>query len=1332
MNDRDLKRDLERDLRAAGESTELHTPDTELRRDHEAHQKIEALFDLIRGPQDDAGPADGESLEPGTQLGEFTIVRPLGSGGMGQVFLARQESLDRDVAIKVCKVSSARDSHLRGRFESEGRTLAQLKHPNVVPVLSTGEDRGHLYIAMEYVSGASLAEILYAIRNAPADATASKVVADALAAPRGAVDKNETGRQATIDRDYRNWVVQTLQKVAEGLGAIHDAGIVHRDIKPANLVLDADGNPRIVDFGLARAEMDPSVTVSGDFLGTPAYTSPEQARGRATEVSPATDVFSFGVMLFECLTLQRPFDRDSSPEILGAIIGDDAPFLRKIDKRSPWELEAITDRCLRKEADDRYPSANDLARDLKNYQELRPIAAKRATVVRRASRYIRRRPRAVACGFAALMVLLAAGLWAWDYNRLQVTYYANVTSRWGVPEGVGPIDAETQSGRRLHYRIASSRRMVRSVRRVNSFGTPIEEGDEHAAASYEISYREDGSLQQIDLSDRNGKLVMRQEFSELRDSPEGPVHFVEFKQEHRDAPLALNSTMGILNARGNPLASGKSEITVHRIQYRSDGRKSQVTYLNAYRVNRANAQGVFGQRYTYSDGPLPARTENLGPDGNGQTAKRGLLAFEQYHNALGDVTEQNYLGLEYRPILLKGGYYQVTQAYDAQTNLVEQAYFGVDGQPIISKFGYHKLTRAYNNRGSPTDQAYFGIDGVPVVLSDGFHKRTSDYDERGNLVGQACFGADGEPALHKRGYHKFTRTFDADGNPIEWAYFGVDGESVLSILGYHKSVRAYDARSKRVGEEAFFGVDDRPVLHRNGYHKLTSAFDDRDDKIEEAYFGVDGMPVLVKEGVHRTTWVYDQRGNRIEYAYFGVDDEPVRHKNGYHKWAWTYDDRGNVIGVACFGVDGQPTLQKTSGYHGFTRTYDERGNPIRETYFGVDNEPLLGKNGIHKVTWAYDDRDNQIEEAFFGLDGEPVVRRKSIVHKYTYAYDERGNMIEAAHFGIDGEPIPQPRSGIHKVTWAHNARGNVTELAYFGVDGKPTADQGHGHHKVVSDRDRRGQRSAEAYFGVDGEPVLTALGIHKSIKYYDERGNLTGEAHFGINDEPILHKNGHHKFSQVYDDRGNRVETAYFGVDGESVLVQDTYHKLTKTYDSRGNWIGDAYFGIDDEPILHKLFAYHQTRWAYDGRGNTIERAYFGLDGQPILLKSGYHKTTLAYDERGNQIGQAYFDADGGPILIGKGYHQFTRAYDERGNLFAIAFFGIDGQPVLNESGYHNLTLAFDARGNAIERAYFGVDGQPIPVDGFVAKRHKYDHLDHLIATEGVQPDGQVVPLPLR
>jgi eukaryotic-like serine/threonine-protein kinase len=277
-------------------------------------------------------------LSPGTQLGPYEVLAPLGAGGMGEVYRARDARLGRDVAIKVLPDDVANDSKALARFESEARAVAALSHPNILALFDVGEASGIHYAVTELLDGETLRDALrqgaFPVRRA----------------------------------------LEVSQQIAEGLAAAHEKGIVHRDVKPENVFITKDGHAKLLDFGLARhnaISSDPGFTNSptadafterGAVLGTVVYMSPEQASGRT--IDHRSDQFSFGIVLYEMLAGTRPFRGNTVAETLTAIIREEPQPLEKAASGVPAPFRWIVERLLAKESGGRYDSTRDLARDL--------------------------------------------------------------------------------------------------------------------------------------------------------------------------------------------------------------------------------------------------------------------------------------------------------------------------------------------------------------------------------------------------------------------------------------------------------------------------------------------------------------------------------------------------------------------------------------------------------------------------------------------------------------------------------------------------------------------------------------------------------------------------------------------------------------------------------------------------------------------------------------------------------------------------------------------------------------------------------------------------------
>jgi serine/threonine protein kinase/WD40 repeat protein len=323
----------------------------------------------------------------------YQLLEELGRGGMGVVFKARQIGLDRLVALKMIRSGELADPVERARFEEEARAIGQLSHPNIIQVYEVGKTESGPFLALEYIPGDNLAESL---RDSPLPSRAA----------------------ATL-----------MATVARAIQHAHEAGVVHRDLKPANILLASSqsstrssqsdtqqlrpgetglGTPKVTDFGLAKRLGADGPTRTGDFLGTPNFTAPEQAAGMI-DVGPAADVYSLGAILYQMLTGHPPFLGATPLETLDLVRFAEPVPPSRIRPNVPRDLETIAVCCLQKEPKRRYRSAAALADDLERFTKNEPIQARPVGAIEKARKWCRRRP-AVACMIAAMVLLITASL----------------------------------------------------------------------------------------------------------------------------------------------------------------------------------------------------------------------------------------------------------------------------------------------------------------------------------------------------------------------------------------------------------------------------------------------------------------------------------------------------------------------------------------------------------------------------------------------------------------------------------------------------------------------------------------------------------------------------------------------------------------------------------------------------------------------------------------------------------------------------------------------------------------------------------------------------------
>lgn len=325
-------------------------------------------------------------LMPGTRFGDYELLEEIARGGMGVIFRARHLPLNRTVALKLILSGSMASAEDVARFQSEAEIVASLDHPAIVHVYEVGQIRGIHFFSMAYLSGGTLSD---RVRGGPLE-------------PRKAAEY--------------------VRRIAEAIAYAHERGVVHRDLKPSNVLLDAQGEPKVTDFGLAKRQSTQlGLTLTGQILGTPAYMAPEQAAGQHENFSPQLDVYALGAILYHLLTGKAPFRANNPIDIMLQVLDRDPDPVSQHNRQVPIVLQRICQRAMEKHVARRYHSAAELARDLEAFLKDEPIRWPQESWLHGMRCWWRREPMLLAHWYGIAVTLMIS--WShWLIRHTEFTY----------------------------------------------------------------------------------------------------------------------------------------------------------------------------------------------------------------------------------------------------------------------------------------------------------------------------------------------------------------------------------------------------------------------------------------------------------------------------------------------------------------------------------------------------------------------------------------------------------------------------------------------------------------------------------------------------------------------------------------------------------------------------------------------------------------------------------------------------------------------------------------------------------------------------------------------
>lgn len=1141
----------------------------------------------------------------GKEVLNYTIVSLIGKGGMGSVYLAEHKYIKQQkVAIKVINKDMVND-FTREKLKEEAEHLASLNHQNIVHFLDyhIGED-GNIYLIMEYAEGLTLDRYIKEV---------SGLIVESRICP-------------------------IFEPVLDAVGYAHKHGILHRDIKPANIVINGDGVPKILDFGISTIISSDGAAADNMIMGTPSYMSPEQVKGE--HLDERSDIYALGVVLHQMLTGRAPYDTTTlnEHEINERVVNDPLPRLQTFYKYVSDKLQKVVDKATAKKPEDRYQSCADFKKALHN--AVYPPKVSRGVWIAAA---------------AAVVLVLGGSLWWWDYNRVKIRYYKDYVEQWGIPQGIGKLSKGDMKHRTDTYRFEYQQRKLRRMSLVNSYDMIIDHHDsEHMERSSDMQffYGDKGKLSYVKILDRSGRVLYKKAYNDK-------LNTVIFQYDDKNGTeFVLNAnTLGFLkDPFANNSESRKGRISRYLLTYDDNGYVTKLEYAGVYNVKVGDVEGIFARSF-----------------------KR---------DRKGRVIEERYLGYGGKPKATKGGMGIKRHIYSEDDDYIETAYYTVDGEPSTDASGVPIVRVKHDKYGNRIRESYVNDQGEPVMRTD--LKATGiiyEINDHGECVKYSYVGLDGNPCYGSDGVVSFDREYDDNGYLSKITNLDADGNPCFSTEGFSSIVIKNDEHGNAL-EFTYFDTEGKQIMLSDGYSRCTRKYNDQGLLIEEFGYDIDNKPALRKDGIYGYRVKVNDKGLTESFVCLDADRKPTMCIDGYAAWVQEFDVRGNSTKITFCKTDGKTPLMLQDGYAGWTNAYDESGNMIEMCYFDDKGKPCEDNSGMYRWTAEYNDRGDQIHVRKYGLDGKLVITDGNAGEDNVY--DERGNILENKEIGLDGQLAKNKLL----IRYKYDDRDNNIEASLFDRNNRP-ATNSLNYHRWTGVYNSRNQLVERRYYNTSGK-----LTTYNNDRYaierneYDNRGNNMRTSYFGTDLKPVTCNEGWSITTREYDAQNRLVKQSFFGIDGKptdpDVMVPEGFCR----YDKWGNInyvaSGDGNGNLIENPNTGWCI----KRSVYNLRGNVIEESYFDSKDKPTnSIDAGCHKIKMEYNKDGDCTEMAFFNADGSPSNGVNGYHRETRKYDSKRQLLSLACFDSKGRAIDCNDGYHRIDLTYSADGELMTRKVYSASG---------------------------------------
>lgn len=1115
-----------------------------------------------------------------TDILNYRIVRHLGSGGMGSVYLAVNTNIDQQVAIKVLRPEVARNAALRARFKQEAEMLCSLDHPGIVKFLNYVETAEGVFLIMEYVKGMTLENFI---------SKKNGLIVESKAYP-------------------------LICEILDAFAYAHSKGIVHRDIKPANIIIQDDGHIKIMDFGIAQIVSEANVTDSKAIMGTPAYMSPEQIYGK--DIDARSDIYSIGVLIHNMLTGRAPYDSTllTAQEIKRRVVKDNMPRMAETYPYISDKIQTVVDKATQKVPEARYQSCLEMKSAVKKAIAPDPIS----------------KPLLYG-GIVAAVVLLLVGFFTWDYYRTKVEYYKDYVEVFGVPQGIGSLSSNEMSHREASYRFEYSRHKLRRVSYVNSLGNLVDHHDSEdkdRIVDMTLTYTEGtGKVDTEKFMNRSGKVLYVKDY-------DSNFKTCTFKlDDELGTEMVLNAQEEIFQSVfDNTLQGKKGKISKYILEYSEDGYLTKVEYAGFGNVRVPNAHGIFGKSFVLDKEGRVIEEHYLGKDGKPKAAQFGLGIKKFIYDDEDNISQIVYLTVDGKPSSDGNNCPVINLTYDKWGNRICEKYCDMKGNSIIRKDGpFAGLVYNYNERGFCVKRRFLGIDGG-LTYVQGVNGYIDSYDENGYLKSRSYVDAKGNAAYFKEeteeenqqpSYSKLEFANDVHGNPLDVKILNATGELSECVDFAHKSC-TYDSVGNLLTE---YYLDSKGKIYapaKFGYAGVDVTYNQQGRISRVTYMDAEKKRCTLPNTHYcYTVREYDARGNKIKFSYYDDKDKLAMTNEGVAVTCYEYDENGNEIARSFYNEKGKPcVLNRFCARWEFA--YDDQGNCISERYKNTDGKLML-VNGVAGYNRSFDARGNKQNVCPIGLNGSLAVGKFDERMKY----DDRDNVIELSYFNAKGTPTVC-ESGFHKLLMKYNSNNQCVQDEFYGTNGLLCNVINKNFAVIKTEFDERGNEISKEYFTSTGTRGYDHSRVHKYYNQYNKVVNkIKHQIAFGSDGKPVAADGIAPEGRVEYDKRGNMIKLICYDGYGKKTTGLHGWSEQRFTYDEAGMRTSLAFYSLSECPVMDKYLKYHKQVYTYNAMRLLSSVTFLGVNGKPILVEGGYSSIKYSYNSQTQHIETGYYGTDG-------------------------------------------------------------------------------------------------------